>query len=155
MSHTAGSTWSATMDEQLAALWAEGQSTRAIAAALGRTKNGIVGRAHRLGLPKRLSLNKVAGELPPVRATRVRRVVPRPVATLPAPSPPPASPPPAVASFLPPPSRSCRWIDGDPKAAGGPRWCGEPSAGTSSLTACYCARHAARVISRGPADRAA
>lgn len=162
MRRAAGDPWSAQMDEQLAALWAEGISTRLIGEQLGVTKNAVVDRSRRLGLPVRPN---------PVGAARARRVEQRRPRTLPAP---PAPPREAawtsravpelrreepgrkpLPSFLPPPARACRWIEGDPRAPGGPRWCAEPSAGTTTLTACYCARHAARVISRGPQDRVA
>lgn len=162
MRHAAGDPWSAQMDEQLAALWAEGISTRLIAEQLGVTKNAVVGRCRRLGLPVRLNPARIA------RAPRAQQRRPRAVPA------PPAAPREAawtsravpevrreeaarkpLPSFLPPPARACRWIEGDPRAAGGPRWCAEPSAGTTTLTACYCARHAARVISRGPQDRVA
>lgn len=48
-------TWTAEQEAELRRLWAEGLSAGRIAAATGRTKNSIIGRAHRLGLPRRES----------------------------------------------------------------------------------------------------
>lgn len=42
-------------DEELRQLWAEGVSTRNIGIKIGKTKNAVVGRAHRLELPGRPS----------------------------------------------------------------------------------------------------
>jgi GcrA cell cycle regulator len=42
-------------DEELRARWAGGDSASVIAAAMGLTKNAVVGRAHRMGLPARPS----------------------------------------------------------------------------------------------------
>lgn len=47
--------WRPEEDARLRALWADGLSTNAIAAALGRSKNSVIGRAHRLKLPARPS----------------------------------------------------------------------------------------------------
>lgn len=45
--------WTRTADDRLRALWAEGHSTAEIGRRMGLSKNAIVGRAHRLNLPKR------------------------------------------------------------------------------------------------------
>jgi GcrA cell cycle regulator len=42
-------------DDELRKLWAEGLPTAAIGEAMGLSKNSLVGRAHRLGLPSRPS----------------------------------------------------------------------------------------------------
>ena len=48
--------WHPSEDQMLTALWAQGLSTMQIAARMqGRTKNSVIGRAHRLELPARLS----------------------------------------------------------------------------------------------------
>ena len=57
---------------RLAGLWDEGLSTSDIGLRLGRTKNAIVGMAHRLGLPARPSPIRRDGEASPVREPRVR-----------------------------------------------------------------------------------
>jgi len=56
--------WNESRIETLKALWDEGLSTSEIGGRLGITKNSVVGKVHRLGLPKRQS---------PIRAP-VRRV---------------------------------------------------------------------------------
>jgi GcrA cell cycle regulator len=51
-----GESWTAAEDERLRALWADlAVSAGAIGREIGRSKNSIVGRAHRLGLPARPS----------------------------------------------------------------------------------------------------
>ena len=48
-----GSAWSAAEDAALEQMWRSGLSTARIGAALGKTKNAVIGRAHRLHLPLR------------------------------------------------------------------------------------------------------
>lgn len=48
-------TWTPEADAQLTELWAKGDAASAIGAVLGRTKSAVIGRAHRLQLPKRSS----------------------------------------------------------------------------------------------------
>lgn len=48
-------TWTAEADAELRRLWGEGQSAGRIAAVMAVSKNSIIGRAHRLGLPGRYS----------------------------------------------------------------------------------------------------
>lgn len=57
--------WNESRIEMLKSLWDEGLSTSEMGVRLGITKNAVVGKVHRLGLPKRQS---------PIRAP-VRRVV--------------------------------------------------------------------------------
>ncbi len=45
--------WTPTRISALIALWSEGMPTSAIGQRLGITKNAVVGKVHRLGLPKR------------------------------------------------------------------------------------------------------
>lgn len=45
--------WTARKVETLRQLWADGKSARKIGLELGTTKNAVIGRAHRLGLPAR------------------------------------------------------------------------------------------------------
>ncbi len=47
--------WTSERTEQLVALWKEGIPTSQMGRRLGVTKNAVVGKAHRLGLPKRQS----------------------------------------------------------------------------------------------------
>lgn len=47
--------WTPALDARLRALWAEGLTGGRIAKEIGRTKNSVLGRAHRLGLEKRPS----------------------------------------------------------------------------------------------------
>ena len=49
----AGSPWTIAADDELIRLWGEGVSASEIGAALDVSKNAVVGRVHRLGLPKR------------------------------------------------------------------------------------------------------
>ena len=167
-----GTSWTDAMDRELRRCWAEGLSTASIGERMGMTKNSIVGRARRLDLRQRPSpialrpakTPPAAGETPvqPARVQRPSRakLVPRTGrhgAFAPSSGATMARPERTTPNVRAPvaASHTCRWIEGDPKAPGGPRWCGEPSAGTTSLTACYCARHAARAISRSPQDREA
>ena len=69
-------TWTAERDSQVTALWHSGETCSAIAAAVGVTKNSIVGRARRLKLPSRPSPidRSGAGRKPrskPARAPRI------------------------------------------------------------------------------------
>lgn len=100
---SAGTAWSKRDDARLAALWGEGHSCSVLAREFGRSRNGIVGRVHRLHLPLRPS--PIPGHVP---------AAPKPVA------PPPL--PPLVAVPLPAPRpapvRACQWIEGDPKEPG-------------------------------------
>lgn len=57
-------------DAELRARWDAGESTGAIAAAMGLTKNAVVGRAHRLGLAARGNPVRRAGDGAP-RAIRL------------------------------------------------------------------------------------
>lgn len=59
---------------RLRALWDEGLSTREIGGRLGLTKNAVVGKAHRLGLPSRpspIQRNGPPGERKPRQPRRV------------------------------------------------------------------------------------
>lgn len=47
--------WTDREDARLRQLWSERVSTADIGRILGRTKNSVVGRAHRMGLPPRVS----------------------------------------------------------------------------------------------------
>lgn len=45
--------WTEEQDIQLTALWLEGKSASEIGKIVGRTRNSVIGRVHRKGLPKR------------------------------------------------------------------------------------------------------
>lgn len=67
--------WPTEDDAQLTVLWAKGVSAAEIGRIMGRTKNSIVGRAHRLKLPGRKSPIRRVANVPAPSA--------RPVFTLP------------------------------------------------------------------------
>lgn len=61
-----------TMDERLRALWGV-KSVIQIGKELGLSKNSIVGRAHRLKLPRQTNPIKRQGDAPPIRPYRERK----------------------------------------------------------------------------------
>ncbi|HEY2132219.1 MAG TPA: GcrA family cell cycle regulator [Acetobacteraceae bacterium] len=99
MSQHGGQDWTADEQALVTQLWAEGHSMGQIARRIGRSKNSVVGKAHRLGLPSRPSPIQRAGYVPSKRAKRARRagsVTLAPLASLvAAPKPPRKSPVPA------------------------------------------------------------
>jgi GcrA cell cycle regulator len=105
----AGIPWSAADDARLAVLWAEGHTVSVLAKAFGRSRNGIVGRVHRLYLPSRPS--PINGAKPRTRRTPEQvaaRAVTKPVIVAPVVVPPPPPPPPERA-----PSWGCAWLEGE------------------------------------------
>lgn len=74
-----GALWTPKMIDLLTELWAEGLSARQIADRLPReiTRNGVIGKSHRLGLPKRPNPILRDYELKPkvARPVRASRVV--------------------------------------------------------------------------------
>ena len=54
-------TWKGTRDEELSERWMRGETAADIAAALGISRNAVIGKAHRLGLPARPSPIKRKG----------------------------------------------------------------------------------------------
>ncbi|MBM3554435.1 MAG: global cell cycle regulator GcrA-like protein [Alphaproteobacteria bacterium] len=108
---------------QLTKLWDEGLSTAAIGERLGITKNAVVGKAHRLGLPPRLS---------PVKRRMEMRAAPPPPQLVLAPPPPRPMVP---GSYKGP---TCQWPLGHPREAGF-RFCGSPALSGKP----YCPEHAA------------
>lgn len=96
--------WTDALDETLRQLWAEGLTIRAIGKIIDRSRNSVVGRAHRLGLPGRGSpINPPrTAPLPPPRVRGpTLDVVPQTVARV-------------LARVYSAP-RSCQWLDGDEK----------------------------------------
>jgi GcrA cell cycle regulator len=132
-----GSTWTPERDAQLVKLWADTSlSTRRIGEAMGLNKNSVVGRAHRLQLPGRVSpiVARPAEAAPVARREEPRRAAVSPRAVLPK----PAVVAPVVRGMLSP-HKTCQWIDGAPAGAAS-RFCAEPVTVRSS----YCAAHHAR-----------
>ncbi|MDE7548121.1 GcrA family cell cycle regulator [Acetobacter fabarum] len=73
--------WSEEIIAQLKDLWAEGLSTAEIGRRLSITKNAVVGKAHRLGLPPRPSPIRRNGSKPKVAADKAEQLTPTPLAT--------------------------------------------------------------------------
>lgn len=65
--------WPAERIEKLRLLWAEGHSSAEIGRRMNLSKNAVVGKVHRLGLPGRLSPIKRSGNPLPVTPKPVRR----------------------------------------------------------------------------------
>jgi GcrA cell cycle regulator len=114
--------WTDEKIQQLSKLWDEGLSTAAIGERLGITKNAVVGKAHRLGLPARPS---------PVKRRMEMRPPPPPPQLVLAPPPKPVVP----GSYKGP---TCQWPIGHPRETGF-RFCGAPSHPGKP----YCTQHAA------------
>lgn len=90
---TAPDFWTDDNIARLRRLWADDQlSSSTIALRLGTTKNAVVGKAHRLGLPSRPSPIKPASEPRPRPMFRPKVTLPGPAADAPAPPPVPAQP---------------------------------------------------------------
>ena len=69
--------WTPERTETLTGLWKEGLSTAEIGRRLGVTKNAVVGKVHRLGLPKRQS-PIAAKTAPAATAAPAKPAVPKP-----------------------------------------------------------------------------
>jgi GcrA cell cycle regulator len=100
----------------LAGMWADGIVTREIGAALGMTRNAVIGLASRLSLPRRVA--PTHGRNDPTRSGP-RRPDPRPLAT----------------EF--PAAGRCMWPIGHPGSQGF-RFCGDELAGDGHP---YCPQH--------------
>ena len=138
-------------DDKLRAMWAEGLSTLQIGSMLRVTKNAIIGRARRIGLPARPS--PIKGEQKPRRLRQARTPDAKPqvgpmrgdtLAALAAPAERPVVVRPLVvlAPWLSkpiPPSRSCCWPIGEPRKPGF-RFCEAVSVPGFS----YCPKHKKR-----------
>lgn len=70
-------TWTTEREQRLAKLWAEGLSASQIATRLGGiTRNGVIGKVHRMGLPRRApTVNRTAR---PARLQPVQKTPPTP-----------------------------------------------------------------------------
>ena len=89
--------WTEEAKAQLRTLWDDGLSTQQIADRMGRSKNSVVGQAHRMGLPSRPSPIRHGGVPKPVREPRPRVTLPPLPDTVAVADAPPAPPPPPVA----------------------------------------------------------
>lgn len=135
--------WSEEAITKLRLLWDYGMSTAEIGRSMGMSKNAIVGRAHRLNLPRRPSPIRRAGEAPIPSVPRERpKITLPPLAEMSLPAPPRLFARPAAvaaepaAAFAPLSPRQCEWLSGN-----APRdyvRCEFPVARGS-----YCAGHAA------------
>lgn len=119
--------WTRQADDELTAHWRAGLSTTAIGAAMGRSKNAIIGRAHRLNLPARES---------PIK----RRAPDNPKTSKPAPklAPPSIIPQARGSAYVAPRDVGCRWISNDDLR--NPAWCDRERVAMRA----YCAEHLAR-----------
>src|SRR4030067_934164 len=94
--------WTDDMLSQLRVLWIKGDTVTEIANIFGKTRNSVIGKVHRLELPRRRlgrsDMMKVARSPAPSPSP----AVPSPTARSPAPSPSPAAPSPAAPAAPPP-----------------------------------------------------
>jgi GcrA cell cycle regulator len=158
--------WSAEDDAMLTRLWADpANSTARMGEMMGhRSKNSIVGRAHRIGLPARPSPIRRDGAVQPARSARTQPALP--------PLPSAVAPPrtsvlaiPLVARAAPVvrpapvtlsaparigPVRACCWPFGEPRTKAF-RFCGDPALPGRS----YCDDHQAASTGRGTASERA
>ena len=162
------SLWTAALLQRLRDDWAAGYSTAAIGWRLGVTKNAIVGKTKRRGLPARPSpiirngapqpprppqpLRAGSVTLPPLASAIVLEAVRKPAQPRHAPSGP--ARPPAVPRHPQAPRderHRCQWIESDPKARP-VAFCG---ARVDAPGCPYCAAHMARAYIRTPRRDAA
>ncbi len=116
--------WSAEHVDTLRQLWLEGHSARVIGDRLGRTRNSVIGRVHRLRLAKRIStigerkkpgpkknpgaFRKSRAKPPELRVVRIK--LPRPQEV-----PPPEA---RMVSLMELKPLDCKWPIGDPALPG-------------------------------------
>ena len=104
--------WTPQRTAALIALWEEGLTTSVMGQRLGVTKNAVVGKVHRLGLPKRASSPRAK---PPVEEKRNTVKLAALTASM------------------------CCWPDGEP-GTDDFHFCGEPVAPERPYCAAHCAR---------------
>lgn len=123
--------WTDEVIGQLRQLWGEGHSASLIGKRMGVSKNAIVGKAHRIGLPPRPSPIRFGGPKPRPPRNRPPRVrgptLPKLSMELPKPK-----PEPRYVQGL-----TCQFPIGEPKTKGF-RFCDE---GITKLGSPYCATH--------------
>ncbi len=145
-------TWTDAAISNLRCLWDEGHSTAEIGRRLGITKNVVIGKAHRLELPRRPSPIRPGQQPARTRAPRPKVTLPAAPAAPPVPSTeraPPAPPP------VPPPvpavprrrglSQPCCWPLGEPGRPGF-RFCDAVADGGKP----YCEEHRALAYVKPP-----
>ena len=150
----AGGFWTADKVAQLRTLWSATPELSAtdIAAQLGTVKNAVVGKAHRIGLPSRVSPLPADYVRPEARrrsAIQPRGVSPLavipdrpPVSSQPAPAPAPTAPAAAQRAEPRPAGRACRWpLWGDEPPTH--QYCGAPARDAACP---YCREHAAQAF---------
>ncbi len=107
--------------ELLKKLWADGLPASQIAAKLGEvTRNAVIGKVHRLGLPGRATTNRQPRRTMPRRDRAGRVVMRKPVTFRPRPVQPldlPPAPAALMLSVADLTDATCHWPVGDPKAA--------------------------------------
>ena len=140
--------WTPDQDDMLAALVESGASARQIGATMGKTRNSIIGRVHRLGLKLKQAANS-KGERTPrkPRVPGVPKSQPRKPVSVPhlafvaAPKVDPSIPVvPRLVSLMNLQAHECRWVaEGVGENA---LFCGHDRQGTSS----WCPHHRARVF---------
>lgn len=130
-------TWTPAENDKLRELWEAGMSSAEIGRQIGKTKNSVVSRAHRIGLSSRPSPIKrdASGLKAPLprggKTTTVVRRKPAPRKPLPKPTAPEIGDGvEGVGGKL----GCCQWIVGEP-AGTRTRYCGRPSSGP------WCAAH--------------
>lgn len=148
------SPWPSSDDDTLRRMAADGATALQAAAALGRSRNAVLGRAFRINVQFGLSTRSVGHRQPAARINKYKHPTPALVRDVarsePAPFVPVAMPEPALIAGpvgleqLAP--RHCRYIAGDP-GEGGAIYCGERRAPGSP----YCAaHHALCYVARAP-----
>ena len=130
--------WTPDRIKTLMALWAEGISTLEIGRRLGVTKNSVVGKVHRLGLPKRQSPISSSPRTPRIAKPTVPiRIKPQTV---------PISVNMVKMEKLT--TGMCKWPEGEPGHEDF-RFCGQPALEGKP----YCAAHCARAYVKSTRDR--
>ncbi len=120
--------WTPKTEAELARLWSTALSTREIGAAMGVSKNAVVGKAARLQLPARLS--PIGSSSGGARAALAFNFMPQlPTRRLPRTF---------QSSAWGAPPKTCQWIEGEPSLDDACK-CGFPTSGRS-----YCAGHHSR-----------
>lgn len=158
--------WTPDRVEALTRLWTEGFSATQIAAELGgTTRNAVIGRVHRMKLPKRQKVSTPRAVRVRPRSRSVAAVPRRPAVALPRPPAPVPSPslPAEEAVFVEPTplhlsvmgtsDRQCKFMAGDPKRGG--RFCGTPVWRPGSAWCSYHRRIVYRPVDERRRDRPA
>lgn len=142
--------WTEERVTALRQLWLDGHSASQCAARLGEvTRNAVIGKVHRLGLPGRRTTRSATGKPP-------RRCRPRITVRFPRPPSPPRTPlaparrlaartdetEPLMLLFAALQPHQCRWPIGDPRLPGF-AFCGRAARGS------YCEGHSADAINPG------